>query len=90
MNRSSLRSPYMEFAKLHSGAKYNLATSGVMGYPMRELPVKIEDLEINGPSIYGYKPLVERIARKNGVATENVVYSIGTSMANALAFAACT
>lgn len=90
MNRSSLRSSYMEFAKLHSGAKYNLATSGVMGYPLRELPVKIEDLEINGPSIYGYKPLVERIARKNGVATENVVYSIGTSMANALAFAACT
>ena len=90
MKRSSLRSSYMEFAKLHSGAKYNLATSGVMGYPLRDLPVRIEDLEINGPSLYGYAPLVERIARKNGVEPANVVYTLGTSMANALAFAACT
>ncbi|MGH9642448.1 MAG: aminotransferase class I/II-fold pyridoxal phosphate-dependent enzyme, partial [Terriglobales bacterium] len=66
MKRSSLRSSYMEFAKLHSGARFNLAASGVMGYPMRELPVKIEDLEINGPRIYGYQPLIERLARKNG------------------------
>jgi aspartate/methionine/tyrosine aminotransferase len=88
--RSHIRSPYMEFAKLHSGAKYNLATSGIMGYPLRELPVRIEDLEINGQSFYGYAPLVERIARKNGVAPECVVYTMGTSMANQLAFAACT
>ena len=80
----------MEFAKLHSGAKYNLATSGIMGYPMSGLPVKIEDLEINGQSFYGYAPLIERIAKKNDVAPENVFYSMGTSMANLLAFAVCT
>ena len=90
IQRSNVRSLYMEFAKLHSGAKYNLATSGVMGYPLRELPVRIEELEINGPSYYGYQPLIDRIARKNGVAAECVVYTMGTSMANQLAFAACT
>lgn len=90
MKRSSLRSSYMEYAKLLSSAKYNLATSGVMGYPMRELPVRIEELEINGPSFYGYAPLIERIARKNGVEPKCVVYTMGTSMANQLAFAACT
>jgi len=88
MHRSRIRSPYMEFAKLSSGAKYNLATSGVMGYPMSSLPVRLEDLEINGQSFYGYAPLVERLAKKNGVATENVVYAMGTSFANALAFSA--
>ena len=88
--RSAVRSSYMEFAKLHSGAKYNLATSGIMGYSLRDLPVRIEDLEINGPTFYGYAPLIERIARKNGVAPECVVYTLGTSMANQLAFAACT
>lgn len=88
--RSRVRSPYMEFAKLHSGAKYNLATSGIMGYSLRDLPVRMDDLEINGPTLYGYAPLIERIARKNGVARENVMYTLGTSMANQLAFAACT
>lgn len=78
----------MEFAKLRSGAKYNLATSGVMNCPLASLPVRLEDLEINGPTIYGYAPLQERIARYNGVSTECVVAATGTSMANHLAMAA--
>lgn len=86
--RSTIRSPYMEFAKLHSSAKYHLGTSGLMGYPLKELPVRIEDLEINGESFYGYAPLVERLAKKNDVARENVMYAMGTSFANALAFSA--
>ena len=81
-------SPYMEFAKLSSDAKYNLATSGIMSYPLAELPVKIEDLEINGTGPYGYRPLVERIARYNGVSAECVVTAAGTSFANHLAMAA--
>ncbi len=40
------------------------------------------------PSPYGYEPLLERIARKNGVAVECVVAADGTSMANHLAMAA--
>lgn len=84
----TMRSPYMEWAKLHSEARYNLATSGVMSYPLAELPVKIADLEINGPTVYGYAPLQERLARKSGVAAECVVAATGTSMANHLAMAA--
>src|SRR5215472_6113588 len=86
--RSQMGSPYMEFAKLRSAAKYNLATSGMMNYPLSELPVKIEDLEINGTGPYGFAPLVERIARYNNVGPECVVTAAGTSFANHLAMAA--
>ena len=82
-----MHSPYMEYAKLRSGAKYNLATSGVMSFPLAELPVSIDDLEINGPTIYGYAPLQERIARYNQVSPDCVVAAAGTSMANHLAMA---
>lgn len=87
--RSRAHSPYMEYAKLHSAAKHNLATSGVMSYPLSNLPIKIEDLEINGPTVYGYAPLLSCIARMHGVGEENVVTAIGTSLANHLAMAAC-
>ena len=82
-------SPYMEFAKLRSGAKYNLATSGIMSYPLAELPVSITDLEINGPDIYGYPPLQERLARYNGAPPECIFAAAGTSFANHMAMAAC-
>lgn len=88
LTRSHMRSPYIEFAKLRSMAKYNLATSGIMNYPLSELPVRLEDLEINGTAIYGYIPLQERVARYNKVAHECVVTASGTSMANHLAMAA--
>jgi aspartate/methionine/tyrosine aminotransferase len=87
-SRSTMHSPYMEFAKLHSGALYNLATSGVVGYPLSELSVRLQDLEINGPTAYGYAPLQERLASKNGVSPDCVVAATGTSMANHLAMAA--
>ena len=87
--RTHMGSPYMEFAKLHSGAKYNLATSGIMSYPLAELPVSITDLEINGPDIYGYPPLQERLARYNGTPPECIFAAAGTSFANHMAMAAC-
>lgn len=87
-SRTHARSDYMEWAKLRSEARYNLAASGVMSYPLSGLPVKLDDLEINGPTLYGYAPLQERLARKSGVKTENVVAAAGTSMANHLAMAA--
>ena len=86
--RRAMNSPYMEWAKLCSASKFNLASSGVESFSLRELPVKLEDIEINGPTVYGYAPLQERLAKKNGVATENVVAATGTSMANHLAMAA--
>src|SRR5271169_258282 len=87
-SRTQSRSPYMEFSKLRSGAKYSLADSGIRSYPLAELPVRIEDLEINGTDAYGYAPLNERLARFNGVSPDCVVAAAGTSMANHLAMAA--
>jgi len=83
-----MRSPYMEFAKLRSAARFNLATSGLMSYPLAQLPVRLEELEINGPTGYGYQPLQQRLAARNGVGPECVVAATGTSMANHLAMAA--
>jgi aspartate/methionine/tyrosine aminotransferase len=81
----------MEFAKLRSSSRFNLATSGIMNYPLSELPVTIDQLEINGPTAYGYEPLIERLAAKNKVEVECVTYvNGGTSLANNIAIAGAT
>lgn len=86
--RREIRSAYIEWATLRSKARYNLAMSDVLAYPLSDLPVRIEDLEIAGPGGYGYQPLLERLAIKGGIPVESVVSAQGTSMANHLAFAA--
>jgi aspartate/methionine/tyrosine aminotransferase len=86
--RREIRSAYLEWAKLRSHARFNLATSGLDGYPLAKLHAKIEDLEISAAGSYGYPPLQERLAKKNGVGPECVVAANGTSMANHLAMAA--
>jgi aspartate/methionine/tyrosine aminotransferase len=88
--RTQARSAYMEFAKLRSGAKYNLATSGMANYTMAELGVSVDQLEINPPAGYGYEPLHRAIAERYRVPVECVVPALGTSMANYFALAACT
>ena len=77
----------MEWAKLHSQARFNLATSGVLNVPLAEFP-RIEQSEITGEGGYGYDPLQQRIANHCNVAKECVVAATGTSMANQLAMAA--
>jgi aspartate/methionine/tyrosine aminotransferase len=77
----------MPWAKLRSHAKYNLATSGVAHWKLRDLPLKIEDLEISGPSYYGFQPLQNALAKHTGVAANRIVAATGTSMANYLAMA---
>lgn len=77
----------MNWAKLESAAKYNLATSGVPNVLMKDFPFEKEDLELTY-GVYGYEPLLEAIAEKSNVRSENVVLSFGTSMANHLAMAA--
>src|SRR5262245_4330539 len=81
-------SDYMHWSKTQSRARFNLATSGVASFPLRELPVQLETLEINGDSSYGYAPLQKAIAIHHGVDPDCVVESAGTSMANHLAMAA--
>ncbi len=63
----------MPWAKLRSQSKYNLATSGVAHWKLRDLPIKIEDLEISGPSFYGYEPLQNALALHCGVSANRVV-----------------
>lgn len=79
---------YLAWAKLKSVARFNLAVSGIVDYPLAELPVRIEDIEIGGTGPYGYTPLMERLSAKAGVPEECVVYTLGTSMANYVAMTA--
>jgi len=81
-------SDYMHWSKMQSRARFNLATSGVGAFPLRELPVDLEKLEINSDNSYDYAPLQQAIAAHHGVDPECVVESAGTSMANHLAMAA--
>lgn len=78
----------MQWAKLHSKSRFNLATSGVGAFPLRELPVTIDQLEINGDNSYGFAPLQHAIATQYAVDPACVVEAAGTSMANYLAMAA--
>jgi hypothetical protein len=78
----------MEWAKTQSHAKYNLATSGLIGVPRAEFPMRLEDLEITAPGNYGYAPLLQRIAQHTGAPEECIVTAAGTSFANHLAMAA--
>ncbi|HXJ07765.1 MAG TPA: pyridoxal phosphate-dependent aminotransferase [Candidatus Acidoferrum sp.] len=82
------RSVYMEWAKTRSHARFNLATSGLIGVPLAEFPLDLEQLEVTAPGGYGYAPLQQRLALHNFVPEECVVAATGTSMANHLAMAA--
>ncbi len=81
-------SPYMEWAKLSSSARYNLAGSGVLDCSLSELGVDPAKLEISDSCPYGYAPLLERLAAKTQAPQECLVYTLGTSMANYLALSA--
>ena len=82
------RSLYMEWAKTHSHAKYNLATSGLIGISREEFPLDVRELDITAPGGYGHAPLLARLAVHTGVPEECIVTAAGTSMANHLAMAA--
>jgi len=80
----------MQWAKLHSVARYNLSGSGMAFYSLEKLGMPDGQLEINGPDSYGYPPLVDAIAQHFGVPGECVLTTAGTAMANHLALAATT
>jgi aspartate/methionine/tyrosine aminotransferase len=81
-------SEYMQWAKLKSQARFNLATSGVPNVSLSDLGISLANLELTGAGPYGHEPLLEAIAAKCGVSEKNVVTVAGTSMANHLAMAA--
>jgi len=88
-SRTNLCSPYMEYAKLSSSAKYNLATSGIQPVPFSEFGAGLENVELTGGEAYGTPALQQRLAKHCGVPAECIVPAMGTSMANHLAMAAC-
>src|SRR4051812_47426941 len=88
--RTNAHSAYMQWAKLSSAAKYNLAGSGIASYPLAKLGISEGQLEINGQNSYGYAPLVDAIAERFGVPHECVFTTAGTAMANHMALAATT
>src|SRR4029077_9982752 len=49
-----MSSAYMQWAKTHLQARFNLASSGLEPYSLAKLCVKIDNLELTGPSFYGY------------------------------------
>jgi aspartate/methionine/tyrosine aminotransferase len=78
---------YMEWVKLRPRAKYEISGSGVTPVHIDELPEARAALDINDFNLYGYRPLVQKIAERYAVAPEQVVTTQGTSMANYLAYA---
>jgi len=83
-----LHSDYMQFAKLRSAARYNLASSGAADCTLAELELDPENLALHGDNAYGYAPLTGRIATRFKVPADCVVTAAGCSFANHLAMAA--
>jgi aspartate/methionine/tyrosine aminotransferase len=82
-------SAYMHWAKTRPRAKYDLSLSGILNLPIAELDFDPKKLQLHGDNAYGYRPLVEAVARHRNVSPKNVVTVAGAaSMANHLAMAA--
>jgi aspartate/methionine/tyrosine aminotransferase len=85
----AVQSAYMRYAKLETGAKYNLASSGVADCVWADLDLDPADLALNDHSPYGWRPLAEAIAKRFAVDPSCVVMpGGGCSFANHLAMAA--
>jgi aspartate/methionine/tyrosine aminotransferase len=82
-----MSTPYIEWAKLHQSAAYNLATSGVPHASFDHVGGSPTDMPLSGQNAYGYAPLLAQIADKHGVVPTQVVTTTGCSMANYLALA---
>lgn len=80
-------SEYMHWAKTRQAARFNLGNSGLSALPRSELGATLDDLELSGPSFYGWPPLLDALARHAGVSADHVCHAEGTSLANYLAMA---
>lgn len=87
MSPRPMASAYMQWVKTQTPAPYGLLTSGMLFCPLSFLKATLSDLEVNGPSFYGYQPLRNAVAQHCGVSPECVVLAEGTSMANHLVLA---
>jgi hypothetical protein len=82
------RSSYMEWAKSRPKPVIDLAGSNLLACSIDDLPGAREAVDLAGESPNGHPPLVEAIAARYGVETQNVATAVGCSGANFLALAA--
>jgi aspartate/methionine/tyrosine aminotransferase len=81
-------SSYLTWLKALPAVRYNLAGSGVRPCPVELLAPEPDDWTIAGNNVFGWPELLERIASRYGVETEQVVPALATSGANHLVYAA--
>lgn len=79
---------YLNWVKSTGRARINLCRSGMPDCRLSELGLDFGSLELGGQHPYGYPPLAEAIAARYGVQPDNVVTTVGTSMAIFMACAA--
>lgn len=84
----SLPAPYMHWAKTRPPARFDLAISNVLGCTIADLPGAADALALDGRNDNGYAPLLEAIARHQGVTVDRVTTAQGASGANFLVYAA--
>ena len=75
----------MHWFKVQKPVQWNLSTSDAQHFRLDQLPLTIEQLDLDGASHPRFAPLRRGIAQRYGVAPDNVVTANGTSMANFLA-----
>ncbi len=84
----NIRAEYMQWAKQHPHARFDLCGSNLLPCALEDLPEAAAALQLNGPNDDGYEPLVEAIAARYGVGVDRVATGTGTSGVNFLACAA--
>jgi len=80
--------PYMAWAKLRPPAAIDLAGSNLLACPIEEIEGAREALDLAGENSDGYPPLLDAIARTQGVPEECVATGPGCAGANFLVLAA--
>ena len=79
-----------EYSSTSDRVRFDLSGSGVPKKKLSDLPLTVKKIKINDFNLYGYRPLLEKIANHYGVEWRNVVTTQGVSMANYLVFATLT
>lgn len=79
---------YMEWVKVKRRARYEMGGSSVAQVKIEEFPGARAVVDMNDFNLYGYRPLLDRIARRYEVKQDQVVTAPGCSMASYLACAA--
>ena len=84
----NVRADYMQWAKQHPRARWDLCGSNLLSCSLDDLPEAVGDVQINGSNDEGYGPLIDAIAARYDVRPEQVATGTGTSGVNFLACAA--